>query len=353
MRDYHATPIYPLARGRVRYVGEPVVAVVAENRYLAEDALDRIEIAYKPLTPVVDPEFAILQDALLLYEEAGTNVLAQREFGRGDIEAELAAAPVRVGGRFRFHRKTPVAMENRACIAEYDRGRRSLTLTISTQIPGIIRDVLSDLLDMPGHSLRVIAPDVGGGFGGKASLYQEEILVAVLARHLGRAVRWTGSRAEDLMATSHGFDEIIEAELGLELDGRIRALKAEVIGDVGAYSIYPWTAALEPVQVISFLPGPYRVPTYRGQARAVATNKAPMGPYRGVGRPVSTFVMERLIDMAARRLEIDPIELRLRNLVQAEDFPYRTASGIVWDRSAFVETPDERSRRHRLPRAPR
>jgi carbon-monoxide dehydrogenase large subunit len=119
-------------------------------------------------------------------------------------------------------------MENRACIAEYDRGRRSLTLTLSTQIPGIIRDVLSDLLDMPGHSVRVIAPDVGGGFGGKASLYQEEILVAVLARHLGRAVRWTGSRAEDLMATSHGFDEVIEAELGLERDGSIRALKAEV-----------------------------------------------------------------------------------------------------------------------------
>ena len=186
--------------------------------------------------------------------------------------------------------------------------------------------------------MRVIASDVGGGFGGKASLYQEEILVAVLARHLGRAVRWTGSRAEDLMATSHGFDEVIEAELGLERDGSIRALKAEVIGDVGAYSIYPWTAALEPVQVISFLPGPYRVPTYSGQVSAVATNKAPMGPYRGVGRPVSTFVMERLIDMAARRLEIDPVELRLRNLVQAEDFPYRTASGIVWDRSAFVET---------------
>jgi carbon-monoxide dehydrogenase large subunit len=338
MRNYHATPLYPLARGKVRYVGEPVVAVVAESRYLAEDALDPIEIAYEPLTPVVDPELAILQDATLLHEEAGTNVLAQRAFGRGDIEAELAAASVRVGGRFRFHRKTPVAMESRACIAEYDRGRRSLTLTSATQIPGIIRDLLSDLLDIPGHSVRVIASDVGGGFGGKASLYQEEILVAVLARHLGRAVRWTGSRAEDLMATSHGFDEVIEAELGLERDGSIRALKAEVIGDVGAYSIYPWTAALEPVQVISFLPGPYRVPTYSGQVRAVATNKAPMGPYRGVGRPVSTFVMERLIDMAAGSLEIDPVELRLRNLVQAADFPYRTASGIVWDRSAFVET---------------
>src|SRR5438067_11537348 len=124
MRNYHATPIYPLARGKVRYVGEPVVAVVAESRSLAEDALDRIEIAYEPLTPVVDPQLALLQDAILLHEEAGTNVLAQREFGRGDIETELAAAPVRVGGRFRFHRKAPMAMENRASIAEYDRGHR-------------------------------------------------------------------------------------------------------------------------------------------------------------------------------------------------------------------------------------
>src|SRR5215469_5964807 len=168
MRDYHATPIYPLARGKVRYVGEPVVAVVAKSRYLAEDALDRIEVAYEPLTPVVDPQLAVLQNAILLHEEAGTNVLAQREFGRGDIEAEMWAAPLRVGGRFRFHRKTPASMENRACIAEYDRGRCSLTLTLASQIPGIIRDLLSDLLDMPGHSVRVIAPDVGGGFGGKA-----------------------------------------------------------------------------------------------------------------------------------------------------------------------------------------
>jgi len=338
MRNYHATSMYPLARSKVRYVGEPIVAVVAKSRYLAEDALDRVEVTYKPLTSVVDPQFAVLQNAPLLHEEAGTNVLAERAFARGDIEAEMIAAPVRVGGRFRFHRKAPVAIENRASIAEYDRGRRSLTLTLSSQIPGIVRDLLADLLDMPGHSVRVIAPDVGGGFGGKASVYPEEILVAVLARHLGRAVRWTGNRLEDLTATSHGFDETVEAELALDLDGRIRGLKAKVIGDVGAYSIYPWTAALEPVQVISFMPGPYRVPTYTGQVRAVATNKAPMGPYRGVGRPVSTFVMERLIDMAARRLEIDPVELRLRNLVQAEDFPYRTAPGIVWDRSAFVET---------------
>jgi aerobic carbon-monoxide dehydrogenase large subunit len=335
--NYRATALYPLARDKVRYIGEPVVAVLAENRYLAEDARDRIEIVYASLKAVVDPERAVEENAPLLHEEAGTNVLAAREFARGDASAAMAAAAVRVCGRFRFHRKTPVAIENRTCLAEYDRGHRSLTLTASTQIPGIIRDVLADLLEMPGHGIRVVAPEVGGGFGGKASLYPEEILVAVLARQLGRAVRWTSDRLEDLASTSHGFDEIVEAELGLDQDGHILALAAEVIGDIGAYSIYPWTAALEPVQVVSFLPGPYRVPAYRGNIRAVATCKAPTGPYRGVGRPISTFVMERLIDMAARRLAVDPAELRLRNLIRAEEFPHRVASGIVWHRSGFVE----------------
>jgi aerobic carbon-monoxide dehydrogenase large subunit len=338
MKDYHATAIYPLARNKVRYVGEPVVAVLAENRYLAEDALELIDIEFADLGTVIDPEQAILPDAPLLHEEAGTNVLVRREFKRGDVEADLASAPVRVGGRFRFRRKTTMAIEGRAYLAEYDRGRRLLTLTSSTQVPGIIRDLLTELLDMPGHAVRVVAPDVGGGFGGKSSLYQEEILVAVLAKRLGRPVRWTSDRLEDLISTSQAFDELVEAELGLDRDGRIIALSAEVLGDVGAYSIYPWTAAIEPVQVVSFLPGPYRVPTYRGRVRAVATSKAPTGPYRGVGRPISTFVMERLIDMAARKLGLDPAELRRRNLVQEHEFPYRIASGIVWDRSAFMES---------------
>lgn len=170
MPDYHSTALYPLAREKVRYVGEPVVAVLATTRYLAEDALDRIEIAYDPLDTVIDPERAVLKDAPLLHEEAGTNILVTREFARGDLAEAMARTAVRVGGRFRFRRKAPVALEPRACVAEYDRGRRLLTLTASTQIPGILRDVLADLLQMPGHSVRVVAPDVGGGFGGKASL---------------------------------------------------------------------------------------------------------------------------------------------------------------------------------------
>ncbi|BAT61499.1 caffeine dehydrogenase subunit alpha [Variibacter gotjawalensis] len=338
MKDYVPTPLRPLAKDKVRFVGEPIVAVLADSRYLAEDALEAVEITFGELGRVTDPEAAVEPGSPLLHESAGTNVLAAREFKRGDVEHELMLSAVRVKARFRMHRKTPLAMEPRSYVAEYDRGRRALTLTSSTQVPGILRDLLSEVLELPGHSVRVVAPDVGGGFGGKASLYQEEVLVSVLAKRLGRCVRWTSDRLEDLISTSQGFDEIICAEMGVDENGNILALTADVIGDVGAYSIYPWTAAIEPIQVVSFLPGPYKIANYRGRVRAVSTSKAPTGPYRGVGRPPATFAMERLIDMAARELGIDPADMRRRNLVQPHEFPYKVASGLVWDRSAFTES---------------
>jgi carbon-monoxide dehydrogenase large subunit len=337
MAGYYATPILPLARGKVRYVGEPVVGTLAESRYEAEDAQRRIAIAFEPLPVVSDPEHAARRDAPMLHEQAGTNVLLHREFKRGDADAAMESAPVRVKGRFRMHRKTAVAIEPRACLAEYEAGREALTLYSTTQVPGIIRDALASALEMPGHRLRVVAPDVGGGFGVKGSLYPEEIFVCAAARRLRRTVKWTSDRIEDLMSTNQAFDEIVDAELGFDADGHAIALRADVIGDVGAYSVYPWTAALEPVQVVSFLPGPYRIQHYRGRVQGVATCKAPTGPYRGVGRPIATFVMERLMDMAAARIRIDPKEIRLRNLVGADEFPYKVASGIVWDKSGFQE----------------
>jgi carbon-monoxide dehydrogenase large subunit len=337
MKNYRATPFLPLARGKVRYVGEPVVGVVAGSRYQAEDALELLTIDYEPLPLVIDPEAAVRPGAPLLYEEAGTNVLVAREFKRGDPDGAFAAAPVRVQGRFRMHRKTPVAIEPRACLAEYDAGRDALTLHSATQVPGIVADAVAAALDLPGSHVRVIAPDVGGGFGGKGSLYPEEIFVCAAARQLGRAVKWTSDRMEDLIANSQGFDEIVDAELALDADGHVTALRADVIGDVGSGSIYPWTAALEPVQVVSFLPGPYRIANYHGRVRGVATSKAPLGPYRGVGRPISTFVMERLIDMAAVKLGLDAKAIRLKNLVAASELPYKVASGIVWDQSGFHE----------------
>lgn len=337
MSGYQPTPIHALANGVVHFVGEPVVAIVARSRYEAEDAVDGIEIIYDPLPVATNPESAVEPDAPILHEGFESNVLVERAFVRGEVDAAFANAALVVSGKFRFHRKTSAAMEPRCYFADVDPGRDSLTLYTSSQVPGIVRDALADLLNMPGNQLTVIAPDVGGGFGGKTSVYQEEMLVCTLARKLGRAVKWTGDRLEDLLSTSQAFDERVSADLALDEDGRIVGLRANVIGDVGAYSIYPWTAGIEPVQVISFLPGPYQVPAYHGHVRGVTTPKSPTGPYRGVGRPTSTFVMERLMDMAAGRLGMDPADIRQRNLVQPDQFPYKTAVGIVWDQSAFTE----------------
>src|SRR3984893_13058531 len=314
MPNYYATPITALASKKVRYVGEAVVAVVAEDRYLAEDALELIDIAYAPLGAVTDPEFAASENAPLLHEEAATNVLIAREFKKGDAAADIAAAHVRVRARFEMTRKAGLAIEPRSYCAEFESRRDSITLYTSSNIPGIVRDALAESLDLPGSRLRVVAPDVGGSFGSKGSLYPEEILLCVAAKKLRRSLKWTADRLEDISSSSQAFAEIVDAEMGFDQNGIAVALEANVIGDVGAYSIYPWTCGLEPVQVVSFLPGPYKIRSYRGAVRGVATNKPPTGPYRGVGRPMSTFVTERLMDMGAKDLGIDPLEIRRRNL---------------------------------------
>ncbi|MBR0870665.1 xanthine dehydrogenase family protein [Bradyrhizobium tropiciagri] len=337
MPNYYATPILPLASEKVRYVGEAVAAVVATSRYLAEDALELIEIDYEPLRPVARAEMAVADGAPLLHEEAGTNVLIAREFSKGDVAADLGVAAVRVRGRFEMTRKAPLAMEPRSYTAEYEKRRDALTLYTSSNIPGIVRDAISESLSLPGHRLRVVAPDVGGSFGSKGSLYPEELLICIAARKLRRSVKWTADRLEDVSSSSQAFAEIVDAEMGFDANGVATSLQADVIGDVGAFSIYPWTCGLEPVQVVSFLPGPYKIRSYRGAVRGVATCKPPTGPYRGVGRPISTFVAERLMDMGAKALGIDPLEIRRRNLVRAEEFPYRIASGIIWDKTGFIE----------------
>jgi aerobic carbon-monoxide dehydrogenase large subunit len=338
MRTYRPTAWPALAGDKVRYAGEAVAMVVAENRYAAEDALDLIEVEYAPLSVVGDAERAVAPSSPLVHEAATTNVLLSRTFSQGDAAAALADAAHVVRDRFRFHRHAGIALENRACLAEHRPADGLLTLWTSTQVPGIVRDALAEVLDLPAHRIRVVAPDVGGGFGIKTVLYPEEIAVCALALRLGRPVKWVGDRREDLLSSTQAWDEIVDAELGVDADGTIRALRARVIADVGAYSIYPWTASIEVIQVVSFLPGPYRVPHYHAEGLGVATNKAPMGPYRGVGRPVSVFVMEVLLDRAARRLGIDPAEIRRRNLIRPRELPYRSPSGIVWDSGAFLES---------------
>ncbi|MGH7333217.1 MAG: xanthine dehydrogenase family protein molybdopterin-binding subunit [Candidatus Rokuibacteriota bacterium] len=338
MRGYLTTEYPALAYGKVRFAGEAVAAVVAESRYVAEDAAEQVVVDWEPLDVVHDPDTALLAGTPLVHEGAGSNGLVERTFTQGDADTALAAARLVIGDRFRFHRHAGVTLENRACLAEWEAGAQSLTLWSSTQVPGLVRDLLADLLGLPAHRVRVVAPDVGGGFGVKSALYPEEIVVSALARQLGRPVRWVGDRREDLLTSTQAWDEIVDAELGVDGDGTICGLRARVVADIGAYSIYPWTASIEVIQVISFLPGPYRVPHYQGVGTGVATNKAPMGPYRGVGRPVSAFVTESLLDRAARRLRLDPVEIRRRNMIRPDECPYRSPSGVVWDTATFQET---------------
>ena len=337
MADYQSTAIYPLANGVVRYVGEPIAVVLASNRYIAEDALNLLEVELEPLAVENDPVKASQADAPLLHEDLTSNILVKRSFVKGEVDQAFENPHTLIEAEFRFHRKTSVAMENRVYLAGYEKSRGAIKLYTSSQVPGIIRDALAELLNMPGSQFSVVSPDVGGGFGGKTSLYPEEMIVCALAKKIQRSIKWTGDRLEDLISTSQAFDERIKARLAVDASGNILGLAADVISDVGAYSIYPWTAGIEPVQIISFMPGPYRVPAYHGSVIAVTTPKAPTGPYRGVGRPTSTFVMERLMNMAAKKLGIDPVELRMKNMVRPEEFPYKTPSGIVWDRSAFTE----------------
>ena len=337
MANYYATPILPLARGKVRYVGEPVVGVIAESRYHAEDALELVTIDYEPLPVVIDPEAGGSSRSAAAarrsrHQRAGEpRVQARRDRcgsgGSGTRRRAASACAARPRSRWSRAPASP----------NTGPGGDTLTLHSATQIPGIVRDALAMAFDIPGDRIRVVAPDVGGGFGGKGSLYPEEIFVCAAARLPATRDQMDQRPPGRPRRQQPGFDEIVDAELALDSDGHILGLRADVIGDVGAYSIYPWTAALEPVQVVSFLPGPYRVPHYRGRVQAVATSKAPTGPYRGVGRPISTFVMERLMDMAAAKIGIDAKEIRLRNLVATAELPYKVASGIVWDKSGFQE----------------
>src|SRR5262249_9354428 len=223
MKTYRATEFPALADGKVRYVGEAVAAVVAESRYAAEDAVDAVAVDYEPLAVAGDPETAMRADAALVHETARSNVLLTRAFSQGDVTTAFRDAALGVGDRFRFHPHAGVTMESRACLADNDGG--TLTLWSSTQIPGILRDVLADLLSLPTAHVRVIAPDVGGGFGVKGVVYPEEMVVGALALALGRPVRWIGDRREDLATTTQAWDEIIDAELAVDREGRIAALR--------------------------------------------------------------------------------------------------------------------------------
>ncbi len=325
-----------LAREVVRFVGEPVTAVLSADPYRSEDAAELLAVDYESLPVITDIDAALAPGAPPLHPGWRDNAFVRRVRGGGDIEAAANAADRVVRRTFRTHRHTGVPMENRGCLAQLDPTGTRLTLWSSTQLPHMVRSYVAAQLGWPENRLRVVAPDVGGGFGVKGGVYGEEVLISWLALQTRRPVKWVEDRREHLMASIHARDHIHELEAYVRSDGRVLGVRARILVDAGAYSAYPWTAGSDSGMAANVLLGPYDIPNYRAEDIAVATNKCPVSTYRGVGRPSAAFSMERLMDEIARELEIDPIDLRLRNVVRR--FPYTTATGLVYDSGSYAES---------------
>jgi carbon-monoxide dehydrogenase large subunit len=334
---FRSTAWHALAVDKVRFVGEAVAVVVAGDRYRAEDALDGVRVEYEPLAPIVDVEAAMAGDAPRLHEQHSGNVLLHLRYDNGRVDEAFARAEVVLRETFRLPRATAAPIENRGVLASPDRGSGILTVWTSTQTPHLVRTGLAECLGVPETAIRVVAPAVGGGFGMKMHLFPEEVVVAALALRLGRPVKWTEDRRENFLASSHAREHVSHVELAARRDGTILGMKATLLCDVGAYSVYPTTVSLEPASSSGTLPGPYRFDGYRYDAFAVATNKCPTGAYRGVGMVLSTFARERLVDMLAARLGLEPAQVRARNFVPRHEFPYTSPSGMVIDSGSYGE----------------
>jgi carbon-monoxide dehydrogenase large subunit len=323
-------PHHPvLAEGKVRYVGEPVAVVVATSRYVARDALDLIEVDYDPLDAVVDPEQAATPGSVLLHEEFGDNIAFRVEVPNPAIDQALKEADSVVKLRIVQQRLIPMAMEPRVTVAQWDRGMKQLTVWSSTQMPHILRTHLADILRLPENRVRVIAPEVGGGFGAKVNIYREEILVPYLAMKLGKPVKWTQGRREDFAATIHGRGQVQYIEAAAKKDGTVTAIKAKLFIDLGAY--FQFFTPLIPGFTGLLMHGAYKVPAVAFEQIAVFTNKMSTDAYRGAGRPEAAFIAERVMDAVAAELKLDPVEVRRKNFIPKEAFPYSTPVGLVYD----------------------
>ncbi|HEU5032516.1 MAG TPA: xanthine dehydrogenase family protein molybdopterin-binding subunit [Spirillospora sp.] len=327
----------PMAVDEVRYVGEPVACVVARDRYAAFDALEEIDVDYEPLPAVVDMEAAVADGADLVHEGLGTNTSYTWVFENGDLDAAMRDAPVVLERRYVQQRLIPTAMEPRSvlCVPEGD----EFTLYSATQIPHILRLMLATVTGIGEHRIRVVAPDVGGGFGSKLQVYGEEVIALLLARRLGRPVKWTESRSEGNMTVHHGRDQIQRLTLAAERDGRIRGLKVELLADMGAYLMLVTPGI--PLLGAFMFNGIYKMDAYSFTCSGVFTTKTPTDAYRGAGRPEATFAIERLMDELAAELGMDPIEVRRRNWIAHEEFPYDTIAGLTYDTGNYEAATDK------------
>jgi carbon-monoxide dehydrogenase large subunit len=330
---------YPiLARDKVRYVGDAVAVVLAESRYVAEDATALVEVTYDPLPVVTNARAALEPDSPQLYEDWGENVFCSMTMEKGDAAKAIADADVVISEQMRIHRHTAIPMETRAVLAEVDR-HGELTLTISHQAPHRALTQLSEWLDWPAQRMRVLALDVGGGFGLKEHVNPEDALTAYFAVETGRPVKWIEDRAEHFLASSHAREQLHDLELAAKNDGTITGLRDRILADYGGRLERTGTGPM--ARTLIALAGPYRFQNFHGEAIAVATNKVASGGYRGFGTPQGTFVLERAVDRLARELDMDPAELRRHNFITPDEFPFGAASLVEYDSGDYAATLDQ------------
>ena len=325
---------YGLATDKVRYVGEPLAAVVAVSRAVAEDALDFIAVDYEELPPLVDAGAALADGAALLYEEWGSNEFLTLSHRSGDLDAAFAAADGVLRERFEHHRVIGLPLEGHGAIGRYDGRTGHLLLYASSQQPHNLRTVLADVTGLSEASIRVVVPDMGGGFGNKQHFMREEVLVAVIARHVPFAVSWLQDRTESLTASIHSRQQVHEVEVAYRRDGRLLGLRARVVADIGNPALY-FTGAAPAIVTASLLTGAYDLQDYAYDLSCVATSKCPSGAYRGFGQPQAMFTIERVVDLVAEAVGRDPAEVRRLNLIPDQPRPYVSATGARYDTGSF------------------
>jgi aerobic carbon-monoxide dehydrogenase large subunit len=336
--DFVTTEQPILARDVVRFVGEPVAMVLAETEAAAEDALDQVVVEIDPLPPVLSVEEATADGARLVHDvhfPGDPNTVVDGRIHTPGFDEVFAGAEHVVTIQVGSARQSAMPLEARASHAAYDHRSHRTTLHVTTQMPHVIRTGMADVLGMREDDLRVIAPDVGGGFGAKMSLAREDVAVVYASRSLRRNIAWIETREENFMSAWHSREQVYDVEGAFNADGDLLAVRADLRCDVGAYSCYPVTYGVEPLMAMAELTGPYAVREYSVRSRGVLSNKCPIAPYRGVSRPVQVLAMERLMDVAARELGVDPVDLRMRNLVH--EFPHRIPSGLVLDNASHRE----------------
>src|ERR1700726_2545397 len=331
-------PWPPLATDKVRYVGEAIAACIAPSRAGAEDLANAVSVDFEILDAVIDAPRDMRGSRHPVHEQWGDNLYSENILAGGDIEAAARAAEVTLTREFRMQRQSGAPLECRGVLACRDHRLDEVVVWASTQTPHSVRVALAEILDIQERCIRVVAPDVGGGFGPKARLYPEEIILAALALELDHPVRWIEDRSEHLLTTAHTRDHHYKVTAYADRQGHILGVDCEIIVDAGAYGLWPQGPYQEANMAGRTLPGPYAIPHYRARTYTVATNKTPLGPYRGVGRPGACFAIERTIDEVARAVGRDPVEVRIENMIPPDQMPYESIAGMRYDSGDYPQS---------------